>query len=78
MSDFCDHACAREQELRDDALAEHARRAAKRQVAASAEVCAICGEAIPEKRRAFVPGVQTCRECQDDLERGLKIAGKGP
>ena len=30
----------------------------------SAEDCAECGEPIPERRRAALPGVQTCVACQ--------------
>lgn len=30
----------------------------------SAEWCAECGDAIPEARRAALPGVQTCVACQ--------------
>lgn len=72
MSDIADRAAAREQELRDDALAEHARRhGGKRQVAASAEDCTVCGEPIPAARQAALPGVQTCVECQAELEYEL-------
>ena len=31
---------------------------------ASAEECDECGEAIPEGRRAALPGVRTCVNCQ--------------
>lgn len=40
--------------------------------AVSATECRECGFKIPEARRKFVPGVQTCVECQqlaDDEER---------
>jgi phage/conjugal plasmid C-4 type zinc finger TraR family protein len=78
MSDFADIASEREQELRDDALAEHARqRGGKRQVEASAEACAVCGEPVPERRRQAVPGVQTCLDCQNEIERALCPAWKG-
>ncbi|MGN6817645.1 MAG: DksA/TraR family C4-type zinc finger protein [Sphingomonas sp.] len=30
----------------------------------SLEECEICGEPIPEKRRAAMPGVRTCIACQ--------------
>ena len=30
----------------------------------SAEDCDLCGEPIPERRRAALPGVRTCVECQ--------------
>lgn len=67
MSDEIDRAQAREEEMRADALAEHARRC--RHEAESATACAMCGESIPEGRRLAVPGVQTCVECQADIER---------
>lgn len=67
MTDFADLAAAREQELRDDALAAHARHG-KRHVDASAEHCACCGEPIPDARRQYLPGVQTCIDCQRDIE----------
>lgn len=68
MTDVFDRAQEREEEKRQDALAEQARRA---QPAAgdSALVCAMCEESIPEGRRQAVPGVQTCIECQNDVER---------
>jgi len=34
----------------------------------SAEVCTRCEGPIPEKRRQAMPGVQTCIECQRDIE----------
>lgn len=63
-----DRAQAREEELRGDALAEHARRA-QAVAGDSALVCDDCGEPIPEGRRLAIPGVQTCIECQQFNER---------
>lgn len=76
MSDWADKAAEREQEIRDDALAAHARQASRQAGAAEAagedcEDCAICGEPIPSERRQALPGVRTCIECQADLEREL-------
>ena len=74
MSDWADKAAEREQELRDDALAAHARQAGRQAGEAGAEAgedSAICGEPIPAARRAALPGVQTCIKCQGDLEREL-------
>lgn len=101
MSDWADIAAEREQQLRDDALAEHSRRmqsacsptvdwpgldrrervrhgqdvqeghAGKRLHHASAENCAVCDEPIPDARRQAVPGVQTCIECQRELESAV-------
>lgn len=33
------------------------------------EDCEACGEEIPEKRRAALPGVRTCVACQSKLDR---------
>ena len=68
MTDVFDRAQEREEEMRQDALAKQARQA---QPAAgdSALVCAMCEEPIPEARRLALPGVQTCIECQRDVER---------
>ncbi len=71
MTDVFDRAQEREEQMRQDALAEQARRA--RPVAGdSALVCVTCEESIPEARRQAVPGVQTCIECQTMLEGALK------
>ena len=67
MTDVFDRAQDREAELRSDALAEHAR-AHPAATGVSAAFCA-CGEPIPEGRRLAIPGVQTCIECQQDIER---------
>lgn len=37
-----------------------------------------CGNAIPEKRRAALPGVTTCVDCQAAREKGLKCQGFSP
>lgn len=37
---------------------------------ASAEECEYCGDPIPEKRRAAVPGCRFCVKCQRDFEEG--------
>jgi phage/conjugal plasmid C-4 type zinc finger TraR family protein len=71
MSDWADKAAEREQEIRDDALAARARQAGGRLGETSAMECAVCGEPIPEARRVALAGVQTCIECQDDLEREI-------
>lgn len=68
MTDVFDRAQERELEMRQDALAEQARRV---QPAAgdSALVCTMCEAEIPEGRRQAMPGVQTCIECQKDIEK---------
>ena len=76
MTDPIDRASSREDELRADALAVQRRRSGMdgKTVADSAECCAACGEAIPEARRRALPGVQTCIDCQTEIERaGLRI-----
>lgn len=35
----------------------------------SLEDCEPCGEEIPEKRRAALPGVRTCVACQSERDR---------
>ena len=37
--------------------------------AVSAYECEECGEAIPEARRAAVPGCRCCTACQQEIER---------
>lgn len=70
MTDIFDRASEREDELRSDSLREHSRRSgfAGKTVADSAHSCAVCEEAIPEARRSALPGVQTCVDCQAELE----------
>lgn len=35
----------------------------------SLEECEACGEDIPERRRAALPGVRTCVRCQSERDR---------
>lgn len=76
LSDIIDRAQEREEEMRQDALADRARQA-QTTAGDSATVCAMCGEDIPEARRIYVPGVQTCVECQTDIERLGMSARRG-
>lgn len=69
MTDVFDRAQEREEEMRQDALAEHDRRAHGHAPRVSASHCAICEEPIPVDRQLAVPGVQTCIDCQRDIER---------
>lgn len=64
--DLADLAQEREERLRAAALSAARRAPAQRD---SARNCISCGEAIPEKRRTAVPGVQTCAFCQSQAER---------
>ncbi|MDP4573967.1 DksA/TraR family C4-type zinc finger protein [Qipengyuania sp. G39] len=41
----------------------------------SSEYCDECGEDIPEKRRAALPGVRTCVECQSRRDGALRQSG---
>ena len=38
----------------------------------SARYCDECGEPIPEKRRAALPGVRTCVECQSGRDSAVR------
>lgn len=67
MSDDIGRAQAREEEMRQDALAEQSRRA-HAEAGDSALTCAMCEAPIPEARRLAVPGVTTCVDCQTAKE----------
>lgn len=41
----------------------------------SAEECEECGDPIPERRRAALPGVRTCVGCQSERDRKPVHAG---
>ncbi|WP_310469227.1 DksA/TraR family C4-type zinc finger protein [Sphingomonas sp.] len=41
----------------------------------AAEECDDCGEAIPSRRRAALPGVRTCVACQTVRDAGRVAAG---
>ena len=75
MTDVFDRASAREESDRALALQEQARRAglSGKTVADSAEECQLCDEPIPALRRALLPGVQTCVDCQTELERAARL-----
>ena len=76
MTDVFDRATEREEESRADALAEQARRSGfeGKTVKDSAKHCSVCEGHIPLARRKALPGVQTCVECQTDLERAVSSA----
>ena len=69
--DVFDRATEREEQLREDALNAQARRAGLtgKTWRDSAEECCVCECEIPIERRKALPGVQTCIECQTELER---------
>lgn len=68
MTDVFDRAQERENELRQDALDAHKRRT-ESAGSVSTDVCRCCEGAIPAARRKALPGVTTCIECQNDIER---------
>lgn len=74
MTDIYDRATEREEDLRADALAAQSRRAglAGKTVSDSARNCRVCDDPIPDARRRALPGVQTCVQCQADLERATR------
>lgn len=79
-ADINDMASEREEIARQDAIRDQVRRAglAGKTVADSAHDCSVCGELIAEKRRVAVPGVQTCIDCQEELERAAHTNGGRP
>lgn len=74
MTDLYDRASEREEQMRADALDAQARRAGLvgKTVADSATECRICEAPIPQLRREKVPGVQTCVDCQAELEKATR------
>lgn len=81
MTDAADRAAERELEINGDALEEQHRHdpTVGKTVADSALVCDGCGESINEMRRAAVPGVRLCFDCQDEanwLEAAARRNGR--
>ena len=74
MTDVFDRATEVEEADRADALAAQARRSgfAGKTVNDSALLCHVCDCKIPMKRRRAIPGVQTCVDCQTELETACK------
>jgi phage/conjugal plasmid C-4 type zinc finger TraR family protein len=54
--------------VRDAVLGARARLPA----GASLDHCEECGEPIPERRRAVLPGVRTCIACQSTRDRSIQ------
>jgi len=50
-------------------------RAARRPVGESRSRCAECDEPIPEQRRAALPGVKLCIDCQQERDGTYKARG---
>jgi phage/conjugal plasmid C-4 type zinc finger TraR family protein len=61
----------------DDTVKDAVARARSEMGAAreSAEFCTKCGEDIPERRRAALPGVQTCVHCQAARDSARRASG---
>lgn len=67
--DVADRAAEREQILRDEAMAEHAIRAAKdRALGTQPTRCCECAIKLPVARMRAVPGVKRCVDCQQMLD----------
>lgn len=60
-----------------DATVEDAVRRARTKLSQgpARDYCEECGDAIPEARRAAVPGVRYCIECQSELDSRDGAAG---
>lgn len=71
MTDVFDQAPELEQQERDRALNEQARRAnlTGKTLADSAEFCEDCGDDIPLKRRKAMPGCIRCISCAQRFEK---------
>ena len=81
MTDIADRAAERAEELIADALNEQHRHdpTVGKTIADSATHCAGCGQPISEARRAAVPGVILCFDCQDEanwLEAAARRNGR--
>ncbi len=75
MNDVCDRATAHEEEFRSDSIEAWARRRNAGLGEKSATHCRICEELIPLARHRAVPGVQTCIDCQQELEYSVVSGG---
>ncbi|MEN3977138.1 DksA/TraR family C4-type zinc finger protein [Emcibacter sp. SYSU 3D8] len=54
----------------DDTVKDAVQHARARLPAGESEThCVICGDEIPERRRAAVPGVKTCVHCQSERDK---------
>lgn len=60
----------------DDTVSDAVRAARTRMPSGeSAEYCDVCGEEIPKKRRAALPGVRTCVACQSQRDAATQQSG---
>lgn len=72
MSDLADRAAEREQDFIDDRL--RAQQIAAALDAPGNEICADCGEEIPEPRRRALPSAIRCIDCQAWAETLRKLS----
>lgn len=77
LSDNSDRASLREEQLRDDAVADMRRKladqAAKTAAEGAAHECDTCGFNIPEARRHALPDARLCVGCARDAETRAKV-----
>lgn len=66
--DLQDWAQEREEEMRSDALEAQLRKGALKNQKSKLS-CVECGTRIPKERRKALPGVDTCVDCQTDIEK---------
>ena len=79
MTDKFDRATEIGDALREDAIQAQRRRANLdgKTAADSAFECSLCDEPIPEARRQALPGVHTCIDCQELIERSFMFTDLG-
>lgn len=75
MTDVFDRASDLEEAQREDALDQVRHRVEAQRARPSAEECRVCGARIPVARRRAVPGVQTCVDCQQEIEYAAVSGG---
>ena len=76
LSDKSERASAREEQLRDDALAKMRQAQAKQAAKGETTQCDTCDDDIPAQRREALPYVRTCIACASKAEQLLKIQGR--
>lgn len=75
MTDVFDRATEREEQQREAALAEARYRREQERARPAEKRCRVCEALIPVARRRAVPGVQTCIDCQRDIEHATASGG---
>lgn len=72
LSDNSDRASLREEQLRNDAVANARRKLADQVAGGVVTQCDACTFNIPEARRRALPGVRLCVDCARDAETPSK------